>query len=103
METSITSEKRKEYILLRDNFHKKRDGVKSTIESHELIINKQKREISKLEEELKDSRPLIEGCDNHMMCKDCDIYSMKYLGASPNPDKYHFYECVLCGFEDNHT
>ena len=68
------------------------------------MIEHNKAQIDGLEREISDSRPVIEGCeDRNMLCKSCDIYSMKYLGATPNPDKEHWYKCVICGHKDYHT
>ena len=100
---NINSEQKKQYEELRNSFHKERDEKKIKINEFTLTIEKAKQEVSKLENEINKSRPLIEDCDKHMLCKRCDIYSMKYLGSSPNPDKHHFYECVICGFGDKHT
>lgn len=99
----ITPEQKEEYKSIRDQFHAERDKRKIEINDHNSEINNLKQKVSDLEKEVDHLRPKIEGCDNRMVCKRCDIYSMKYLGFSPNPDKYFFYECVLCGFEDQHT
>jgi hypothetical protein len=103
MENSPNEEQEAEYKLIRDNFQKKRDELNISINKHKLVFEEAKKTISNLEKEIENSRPVIGGCDKHMVCKKCDIYSMKYMGSTPNPDKYHIHECVICGFEDSHT
>jgi prefoldin subunit 5 len=61
MPKTVTVEKRKEYEAIIDNFHEKRDEIKKTIKGHQLVINKKKEEISKLEKEIQNLKPIIEG------------------------------------------
>lgn len=103
IEENIPPEQRENYKSIRDNFHKERNERITQINDYNSEIKNIKGKVSDLEKEVNDLRPRIDGCDKHIVCKNCDIYSMKYLGSSPNPDKYFFYECVICGFEDQHT
>ena len=103
MVESITAEQKKEYESIRDNFCKEKEKINLSLNEHKSAIEKSKQKVSGLEKELEDLRPKIDGCDNSVICKRCDIYSMNYLGSSPNPDKHFFYGCVICGFEDQHT
>lgn len=96
-------ETKQKYLLLRDNFKKIKEEKNNIINEHVLVINKNKIAISGLERDIENSRPLIEGCDKKISCKRCDIYSMGYQGATPNPDKVHVYECIICGKVDYHT
>lgn len=103
MENPLTPEKKAEYNLIKEDFQKKRDIINKDIRNYEIDVIKAEKEISNLEKEVENMRPLIEGCDKHIVCSKCDIYSMKFLGSTPNPDKYFIYECVICGHEDTHT
>jgi hypothetical protein len=103
METILTPAQKTEYTLIRDNFQIKRNEIGKFIQTHQLELQKSKLAISNLEKEVERLRPRIENCDNHMVCKRCDTYSMKFLGSSPQPDKYFFYECVICGYEEQNT
>ena len=91
-QSTPTDEGQKErYIQLRDSFLKKRDELKAAIKTHQSALGA-------LEKELRYSRPYIEGCDPRVPCGRCDIYSMKYLGRSPDQD-HAGYRCVICGCE----
>jgi hypothetical protein len=103
MGDSLTSEQREEYKLIRKNFKEKRKGIDKDIGENKVVLENAMKNISKLEKDIVDARPFLDGCDTYMICKLCDIYSMKYLGSTPNPDKYYVYECVICGHEDRHT
>lgn len=103
MENVLTSEQEVEYISIKDNFQKKRAEINKEISKHKLVFEKAKKDISNLEKEVEDLRPLIKDCDKHVVCKNCDIYSMEYMGSTPNPDKYYVYECVICGHEERNT
>lgn len=99
------SEKKKNYIQIRDTFNKKRDVLKNKIEEHQSVINSHKQKINSLEEEINDARPVIEGCEkrSYTLCKRCDIYSMEFEGRTPDQDKTFWYKCVICGSENSHT
>lgn len=103
METILTSEQKTEYISMKDNFQKKRDEINKEIGCHKVDFEKAKQKISNLEKEVENLRPMIKDCDKHITCKKCDIYSMKHLGSTPNPEKYHVYECIICGHEERYT
>jgi chromosome segregation ATPase len=103
MENTLTSDKKAEYKSIRDDFQKERDKINKDISKHKLVYEEAKKEISGLEKEIESLRPVIKDCDKHISCEKCDIYSMKYMGSTPNPEKYHIYECVLCGHEERYT
>ena len=90
-------------IKLRDDFHKKRDGLKEKIAQHEAQIAEHQTSISQLQESIDNSRPFINGCDVRIKCENYDIYSMKYMGDTPNPDKNFIYKCVICNNEQKYT
>ena len=93
-----------QYIVKRDEFQEKKESILKLINENEDTINKKKQENSNLEKTLKDSRPIIEGCDDFMICKNCDIYSMKHEYTIPGQgDRVYVYNCVICGSEGTHT
>jgi|SRR3989338_3171874 len=94
--TPIDEGQKKRYVQLRDSFHKKRDELKAAIRTHQSALGA-------LEKELRDSKPHIGGCDSLVPCGRCDIYSMKYLGRSPDQDHTMWYKCVICSHEDSRT
>ena len=103
MDKGINSEKKNESIAIRNEFHEKKENLINKINEHNQIINRHKNEVSKLEKGLNESRPKLEGCDNNVICKVCDIYSMEFQGSTPNPDKYFIYKCVICNHRDYNT
>ena len=103
MENTLISKQKAEYKSIKDDFQKKRDEINKDISKHKLVFEESKKAISGLEKEIESLRPMIKDCDKHIVCKNCDIYSMKHMGSTPNPDKYHVYECVICGHEEWNT
>lgn len=100
----ISEKQKQEFIQLRDNFHKKRDEIKKEIEVYESKIEQHNNKIGQLEEELKESTPLLEKCNNHMICESCEIYSMRDDGYEPGQgEHFWWYKCVICGYEACHT
>ncbi len=100
-----TPKLKEKYILIRDAFHEKRNGLKNKIQEHQSEIDSHKEKIISLEKEVNNSRPTIEGCErkSYTICKRCDVYSMEFEGRTPDQDKTFWYKCVICGYEDSHT
>ncbi len=99
--TQTVEEQKESYIQLRDLFHKKRDKLRVQIEKHQSEVDSHQQQIKNLEREVRDSRPIIEGCESRVMiCKKCDIFSMKYVARARDEDRTLWYECVICGYED---
>jgi len=103
MEKSLGPKLKEEYNLVRDNFQNKRNEINKDITQYKIIFEKAKKDISDLEKEVEELRPRIDNCDRHLVCKKCDIYSMKHLYSTPNPEKEHVYGCVICGHEERNT
>jgi hypothetical protein len=95
---------REEYIKIKEKFDQKKEGLSKKINEQKNIILKAKEEKSELEENLKKARPILEDCDSFMICKNCDIYSMKHEYTLPGQgERTFFYECVICKYRDSHT
>ena len=95
---------REEYERIRDEFHEKRNKLLIIVDEHESDIKTHQKKINELNSEIKQARPKIEGLDNMMACKNCDIYSMEYQGIVPGQGgRTHVYECVICGYEGRHS
>ena len=90
-------------VKARDAFHKKRDELKEKIAQHQTQITEHNQQAGKLEEEIDNSRPFVEGCDSSIKCDNCDIYSMKFVGSTPEPDRENFYKCVICNHEQKYV
>jgi len=97
--TQTIKGQKEKYVELRDDFHKKRDRLRVQIKEHQSEVDLHQQKIRDLEIKIRDSRPVINGCARRV-CKNCDIYSMKYLGRAHDEDKTMLYECVICGYED---
>lgn len=98
MEEKINPEKKQEYRLIRDNFNREKKEISGKIDKYKLSIQKTQKEISKLENSLKNLTPILEGCDKQMLCNPCGIYSMKHVYTQPGQGERIFhYECVICG------
>ena len=92
------------YLKLKEDFLERKESIIKIIEANQSLIDKKKKENSNLEKNLENFRPRIENCDNHMICKNCDIYSMKHEGTIPGQgERTYVYNCVICGYEGTHT
>lgn len=95
-EVEITSEKRKEYEQIREEFHKKRDNISRVISIIQNEIRKDEQDIGKLEKEIDSIRPRTE--HGEKICEKCDVISMKYTHPQPGQsESYRWYKCEICG------
>lgn len=90
-------------ISVIDEFQNKKALINGRLEVLRIFSREIKGKISELETELKDSTPIIEGCDNNILCRNCNIYSMKLLASTPKQEEkgfVHTYTCSICNYTE---
>lgn len=89
-------------LRLRDQYLKRRDEVMAKIAENRATIKAIQIEITGLEKVLEDERPKLEGA--RLVCKNCDILSMKYDHTVPGQgEREMWYKCSLCGYSNYTT
>jgi hypothetical protein len=93
----LSEEQKQENLKVRDRFAEWKKGTLTSIQQH-------KNQISELEEEIKDMRPILKDCTTKAVCNLCDIYSMKYNSDEIHDDGlHHVYNCLICGSRQSYT
>jgi|SRR3989338_535428 len=99
---ALSPEKLKEYTILRDTYHKKRDEIKVGIKQHQTQISTHRTAIGELEKQIEESRPRVNEATK--ICEKCDIYSMVFEGIEPGQGgRERWYECIICKNVDYET
>ena len=99
--TTATNQNEK-FLELRETYYQLRHALKTQIKEHETKIARSRLEVSKLEEEIKKSRPILPGAEK--ICEKCDIISMEYDGIIPGQgSRIRVYACMICGYVDGDT
>ena len=89
-----------EYKVLRDNFKQKKTGLEEGIAIHKKEIVMYRKKISELEEKIESARPRTKNGNKVQICLNCDCYSMRYEGKTPQGGLAggdEIYECEICG------
>ena len=91
---NVKVDKKPQYIEMRDLYHKKRDLLKSEINSNQIKINKHIEKINQLEAQISESRPKTE--EGKEICPTCDVISMKHIGNTAGDcGTEHWYKCEI--------
>lgn len=90
MTTTQETGKKETHIEQREAFKKLKADLLKEIQDH-------KKEISKLEKDIEESRPITK--DGTMICERCDCVSMKYMEGAPKgglSGGADIYICEIC-------
>jgi|SRR3989338_9164908 len=84
-------------------FYQKRTELLAEIDEHRAQVSQHNVEIGRLEKDIQESRPLLEGCFNLKPCVRCDVYSLKLDRTVPQQGETEkVYKCVICNNEQSY-
>ncbi|MBU2612671.1 MAG: hypothetical protein KKB62_03045 [Nanoarchaeota archaeon] len=86
----VEEDKKKEYIIQREEFKEKKKNLLNKILEHE-------SEIKNLHKQINGARPVTE--NGELICNYCDTQSMKYIGRTPQGGLAggdDIYKCEIC-------